>query len=80
MSDNQAYLPFGEGPWPCLNIAADHYREKTIKSTTVSRCIRKKRTLGSFSCVCGYEYQRYGPDQLTSDIYRADKVITCGEA
>lgn len=78
MSDNRAYLPFGEGPWPCLNITSDHYRKNTIKKVKVSRCIRTKKTVGTFSCMCGFSYQRYGPDQLLDDIFRAEKVITYG--
>ena len=50
------YKPFGEGPWLCLNPAADHFLEPVIKDVEIKYRRRNKNTNGFFRCFCGFEY------------------------
>ncbi|MDQ3742893.1 MAG: TnsD family transposase [Acidobacteriota bacterium] len=72
-------LPFGEGPWPCLNRAAEHFGEATINEyeLTYTRQLIK-RPIGIFRCACGFAYYRTGPDNSFEDLYRADGLVTVG--
>ncbi len=59
------YKPFGEGPYPCLNRASDHYGELKIGNCEIfDNTVKRKRgkPLGIFACNCGFVYQRVGPD------------------
>src|SRR5690625_7859385 len=53
--------PFGRGPWPCLNKAAKHYKDLVISGVEIKT--RDKVLIGKFSCSCGFEYTRIGPDK-----------------
>lgn len=59
------FKPFGDGPWPCLNHASDHYTEPRVHSCQVSDGEKKNtgKPIGTFSCSCGFVYTRTGPDQ-----------------
>jgi hypothetical protein len=70
--------PFGEGPWPCLNPAAEHYKELVIQECVPSPRMRDNRPVGTFSCGCGFSYVRSGPDSSTEDKFRIGRVITFG--
>lgn len=74
-------LPFGEGPWPCLNRAAEHFGEATINQyeLTYTR-LPIKRPVGIFRCACGFAYYRTGPDKSFEDRHRADGLVTVGLA
>lgn len=72
------YLPFGKGPWPCLNPAATHYKMAVIKNSYFYHG-KQKKIYGQFTCECGYKYSRVGPDKNKEDQYRADNVITYGQ-
>ncbi|GEM_PF-4361582 len=37
------FKPFGNGPWPCLNHAADHYGKNTIHHCHVTDNLTKKK-------------------------------------
>lgn len=50
--------PFGEGPWPCLNRAADHYGRPVITECEISYVHYLKGTRGTFRCGCGFVYTR----------------------
>jgi hypothetical protein len=73
-----AYKPFGEGPFPCLNAAADHYKHMVIDNVKVTRCNGTKRPVGTFICKCGFEYTRRGPDTYPNDKYRIGRVKEFG--
>lgn len=64
------YKPFGHGPWPCLNAAADHYKKSVIKELIISHCSDTKRPVGTFKCDCGFIYSRRGPDRKYDDIFK----------
>lgn len=73
------YNPFGEGPWPCLNHAAEHYNELVINSYHIKSCGKIKGIRGYFKCSCGFEYSRKGPDKSENDKFRATSVIQRGQ-
>lgn len=65
-----AVLPFGEGPWPCLNKAADHYKQNFVAECKVKISRESMRPLGTFICTCGYIYTRKGPDTELNARYK----------
>lgn len=73
-----SYHPFGEAAWPCLNIAAEHYKESVIKEIRISYSSDSKKVIGTFCCSCGFVYTRTGPDQSAEDRFRFDKVKAYG--
>ena len=75
---NKKYNPFGEGPWPCLNKAADHYRQDIIEDVIISKESKAPVPLGTFKCSCGYIYARKGPDKSPDDRYKIGKTKTFG--
>lgn len=77
-SDND---PFGTGPWPCLNIASDHYHQRQIEQCDiVYGKYTGRRPVGTFSCSCGFVYSRMGPDSSVEDQFRFSKVKTFGQS
>jgi hypothetical protein len=75
------YKPFGEGPWPCLNMASPHYQQQIITECHVTDSIAKHKTgvpMGTFKCCCGFIYTRRGPDHSENDASRFDNVVTYG--
>ena len=75
---DQELAPFGKGPWPCLNKAADHYREAIIKEYKVTRCSDTGQPVGTFCCICGFSYSRRGPDQSEEDRFRRGRIKSFG--
>src|SRR6267142_4115778 len=78
----QDYKPFGSGPWPCLNPACNYYRRRIIKRCLIkdSKDFRRTRTEphGTFACVCGFVYTRFGPDGKEDASFRRDSVQSYG--
>ena len=72
------YKPFGDGPYPCLNPVADHYKQDVIKSCELKRTHSIANPVGIFKCDCGFIYCRQGPDKTEDDRYRCGKVIQYG--
>jgi hypothetical protein len=72
--------PFGEGPWPCLNPAAAHYRQPVIQECQLGNRLRYGKPTGKFSCDCGFAYVRTGPDSAPEDRFHAGRIITFGQA
>ncbi|MCP3776685.1 TnsD family transposase [Paenibacillus sp. MZ04-78.2] len=73
------YHPFGTGPWPCLNKAADHYKKEIVTQCKVTRCSDTKRPVGAFICDCGFIYSRRGPDTNVSDRFHIGRIKQFGE-
>ena len=73
-------LPFGEGPWPCLNPAAAHYRRPVIMRCQLGDRLRYSRPAGKFNCECGFAYVRTGPDSSPEDRFRVGRIISFGQA
>ena len=70
--------PFGNGPWPCLNKASEHYLKPIIKELTVTPDSKTRQPVGTFKCECGFIYSRRGPDQNLQDHYRIGRVKEFG--
>lgn len=71
--------PFGEGPWPCLNKVADHYKQLVIHHVNITRDYKSTFPIGTFECNCGFIYARKGPDQSREDKYRIGRVKAFGD-
>lgn len=71
--------PFGEGPWPCLNPAAEHFREPVIPEFRLSPRLRDNHLTATFSCGCGFAYARSGPDSSSEDRFRIGRMISFGQ-
>ena len=65
--------PFGQGPWPCLNPVCPHYQQPVIDTYRLERR-HHARPVGTFSCECGYQYRRKGPDRSEDDRFRGKCV------
>ncbi len=72
------YNPFGKGTWPCLNRAADHYRQDVVTNLRITADYKTREPVGTFSCDCGYIYSRKGPDKSENDKYRKGRVKAFG--
>ncbi|WP_084380379.1 TnsD family Tn7-like transposition protein [Sutcliffiella cohnii] len=75
---NTNFEPFGNGPWPCLNKASNHYKKHVIKSCVITSDSKLKVPVGTFSCDCGFIYSRRGPDQKEDDIYKIGRIKEFG--
>ncbi|WP_144028098.1 TnsD family Tn7-like transposition protein [Paenibacillus sp. 32352] len=71
-------LPFGSGPWPCLNKAADHYNQSVVEKCVVTRCSTTSKPVGTFHCSCGFVYSRRGPDTSDEDRNRIGRIKAFG--
>lgn len=69
---------FGEGPWPCLNPVAKHYRKPLILECKLSSRLRHNHPIGTFSCECGFAYARSGPDSSAEDRFRIGRILSFG--
>jgi hypothetical protein len=74
--DIEPTMPFGEGPWPCLNPVCEHYQQRHITTCQIHR--RGGRLVGRFACSCGFTYSRKGPDTSLEDAFRRDYVLAYG--
>ncbi|MFD2170071.1 TnsD family transposase [Tumebacillus lipolyticus] len=73
-----AYYPFGEGPFPCLNQAACHYKELVVSDLKITRCTDTGKPMGTFTCDCGFQYSRRGPDHADTDRFRIGRIKSFG--
>ncbi|WP_236895728.1 TnsD family Tn7-like transposition protein [Clostridium beijerinckii] len=48
------YRPFGEGPWPCLNPVAVHYKKDVVTNLEISNRSTADKPFGIFKCKYGY--------------------------
>jgi hypothetical protein len=72
---NESHHPFGRVPWPCLNLASEHYGSLTVQDCQVKSANNGRRLVGSFECPeCGFVYLRYGPDIELADMMRRDHI------
>lgn len=68
--------PFGPGPWPCLNHAASHYRQRIIDTCRIHR--HQGGVTGDFWCRCGFGYQWTGPDSDPTTWDRPRHILDVG--
>lgn len=71
--------PFGIAPFPCLNKAAPHYKQRVIPSVEITRDFKTNAPIGTFTCSCGFVYARKGPDTTQEDLFRIGRVKSFGE-
>lgn len=76
---NYEYNPFGEGPWPCLNSAAEHYKLNVVQKLKITEDYKTRLPVGTFSCECGFVYCRKGSDNLDEDKYKLGRIKKFGE-
>lgn len=80
-SNRETFLPFGEGPWPCLNKAANHYKQNVIENCRITDSPvknKRERPQGIFTCECGFIYTRIGPDSDKSGCYKLNSISEYG--
>lgn len=65
------------GLWPCLNVAASHYRQNVIKERVVKRCNDTGLLIAQYKCSCGYWYSKCINDN--DDQYKARAILRFGE-
>jgi hypothetical protein len=71
---------FGEGPWPCLNRASDHYQHLTILHCSITYDPKiTGGVIGTFSCHCGFTYTRKGPNTSTEGQYQISSIKSRGD-
>lgn len=70
--------PFGNGPWLCLNKAAEHYNDSVITSCVITRDSKTGLPVGTFSCDCGFVYSRKGPDKTVDDKHKIGRIKKFG--
>jgi hypothetical protein len=76
----EEFLPFGTGPWPCLNSASNHYKEDMITSYKLRKSTADNSIYGIFECKCGFVYTRTIPEQGGGDNkYNIKTVINWGK-
>lgn len=76
ISDN--FNPFGDGPWPCLNIAAKHYKKNIVDNLKITDDYKTRVPVGTFTCKCGFVYSRKGPDKSKQDKYKIGRIKAFG--
>lgn len=76
--NNHKFKPFGTGPWPCLNRAADHYHRDVINTLEITHDSDTKQPVGTFYCSCGFVFSRRGPDESEDDRYRFGRIKQYG--
>ncbi|PRS29060.1 transposase [Bacillus sp. RJGP41] len=72
------YLPFGKGPWLCLNVACPKHHKSVVKDLTVTICYDTRKPVGTFRCDCGFVFSRRGPDKNKNDCYRIGTIKEYG--
>lgn len=76
---NKKFNPFGEGPWPCLNKIANHYRMNVVKNLKITEDYKTRLPVGTFSCDCDFVYSRKGPDKDETDKYKIGRIRSFGK-
>lgn len=75
---NKEFDPFGEGPWMCLNSAADHYKQRVVTDLKITEDYKTRVPVGTFTCECGFVYSRKGPDKTVQDKYKVGRIKNFG--
>lgn len=78
INNNNKFQPFGSSPWPCQNLAANHYRKDVVDKCVINSKPDGKLVRGTFYCECGFIYSRIGPDNDEYDRYKRSRIIKTG--
>ncbi|MED3089729.1 TnsD family transposase [Bacillus toyonensis] len=76
--NKKEYLPFGEGPWVCLNVACPDYKKPVVTNLTITICYDSRKPVGTFLCDCGFMFSRRGPDQNQEDKFHVGTIKDYG--
>lgn len=76
---NKEYLPFGNGPWYCLNPMCQDFHTTSVTNLRITPCYNTKKPVGTFACHCGFVYSRRGPDISESDSFKIGRVKEFGD-
>ncbi|MET0105009.1 MAG: TnsD family Tn7-like transposition protein [Sedimenticola sp.] len=50
-------MPFGKGPWRCMNWLSDHYQQPVVEQMEIIPTKRgSEGAVGRFTCSCGFQY------------------------
>lgn len=79
-NQNIEYLPFGKGPYSCLNPVCVQYEKEIIENVEIRNSYKTKSPIGYFTCPeCGFSYLRRGPDKKIEDRYRYSRIVDYGD-
>lgn len=73
------YLPFGNGPWCCLNPACNDYKQPVINEIELKFDSRNDNVAANFKCRCGFIYTRHAPYNDSTDKYNYKYILNYGE-
>lgn len=76
------YLPFGQGPWKCLNPVATHKDSFCINNIELEQNADTRKLIGIFKCTCGFQYVRDEPnsiDKLNNNSFRVKYIKQFGK-
>ncbi len=72
--------PFGDGPWPCLDLTSDHFKKQTINKFRLIHGKTDGRPIGVFRCACGHSYSRKGPDLSSEARYTYTRFLSYSQS
>jgi hypothetical protein len=73
-------MPFGLGPFPCLNPVCEHYRELVIRDCVLKSAQPSAKWLvGTFRCECGFGYSRRARENPEEHQYKYDWLVSYGD-
>lgn len=75
----QVKSPFGKAPWPCLNPAANHYKELVIDKCRISIDSMTSKPVATFKCDCGFIYSKKINKEEPNDIYKIGRIKIYGD-
>lgn len=80
MNYDKEYMPFGIGPWKCINPICEKYDEACIETVMLSKGSKEGKIRGEWQCTCcGIKYTRMGPVEVDDDFYKKAFIIEYGE-
>ena len=62
------YVPFGNGPWVCMNPLAEHYQENVAEDIKIGIHSQNRRIQGDIICSCGFVYRLFEGEKSPLEI------------
>ncbi|MGU8833494.1 TnsD family Tn7-like transposition protein [Clostridium perfringens] len=78
VNDSIKYLPFGKGPWYCLNPACNYYKQPVINNIELKFDSRNDNVSANFKCDCGFVYTKHAPYNEDTDKYSYKYILDYG--
>lgn len=79
VNDDIKYLPFGKGPWYCLNPICSSYKQPVINDIELKFDSRNDNVAANFKCECGFVYTRHAPYNEDVNKYSYKYILTYGD-